>query len=187
MENLKSYDSAIHQLYLLEERVRFTGASLPEEDTNAVFHCVRCHTQDQHFLLDMYKVEEVYANKKCTPIPGSKFWIEGVINFRGNLLVVYNLGNYFKGEVVNSDSGALNNHIAVMRFENQLVAIQVDSVKGMERIRRNEFKVVNKETFADGEIEKFCSTKVNLHDEDWCLLDSDFLFTTLLNEHPETE
>jgi len=138
------FKSPLQQLLLLEERVRRTGASLPEDASQLErFHGIKCLINDVSCVVDIGRVAEVIKVRYVTPIPGAVSWIEGVMNFRGALVPVYNLKQFLgQGENSAGKFGFSEGPLLVCRMEKQLLALRVSKVHGMQKFDFDEFSAV---------------------------------------------
>jgi twitching motility protein PilI len=53
---------------------------------------------DRRLMSGIHEVNEILMMPAMTPVPGTKPWLLGVANIRGNLVAVVDLRNYLEGE-----------------------------------------------------------------------------------------
>lgn len=136
MKKAGGFHTPLQQLLLLEERIRLAGAKLPEDvDQQKRFHGIKCDIGAVACLVDIRLVSEVIEDKHVTPIPCCVDWIEGVMNYRGALVAVYNLNGFLHQETEDT-SGPL----IILRYDNELSAIRVNQVLGMQKYLLDDFR-----------------------------------------------
>lgn len=135
------YNTPLQQLLLLEERVRRAGVTLPEDaDQPARFHGIKCLIDGVQCLLDIRDVAEVIEQRHVTPIPGSLSWIEGIMNYRGLLVPVYNLRSCFDPDARPAVGDARQQGALVVCHHGQeKLAVRVDRVAGMQKYLLDDF------------------------------------------------
>lgn len=135
-----SFNTPLQQLLLLEERVRRTGAMLPEDaDNKDRFHGIKCVINGERCLVDIRMVSEVLEDKVVTGIPGAVSWIEGVMNFRGVFVPVYNVAS-FCGDARGAAAAASDGPLIVCRYGQDYAAVRVSHVFGMQKYPLNVFE-----------------------------------------------
>jgi twitching motility protein PilI len=81
------------------------------------------------------RVEEVIAFPQYTPLPGSKHWLLGVANVRGNLAPVVDLGWYlFKTRTPVTS----RTRLLLTRFQGRLAGLIVDEVFGQRHFHTDD-------------------------------------------------
>ncbi len=145
LNHSNGFKSPLQQLLLLEERVRRTGASLPEDASQMErFHGIKCLIDEATCVVDITTVAEVIKVRHVTPIPGAVGWIEGVMNFRGALVPVYNLKRFLDQRAVPVSQFAFaQGPLLVCRVGKQLLALRVGKVFGMQKFDFDEFTPVS--------------------------------------------
>jgi len=136
MKKAGGFHTPLQQLLLLEERIRLAGARLPEDmDQDKRFHGIKCDVGGNNCLVDIRLVSEVIEDKHITPIPCCVDWIEGVMNYRGALVAVYNINRF-----LHQDSDDSAGPLIILRYDNELSAIRVDQVVGMQKYLLEDFR-----------------------------------------------
>ena len=86
--------------------------------------------------IDVMQVKEVLRHTEITPVPGSEFYILGIINLRGNVATVIDLRRFFNMPTVTPDD---DTRIIMVEFnENEVIGLVVDSVDEVINIPHNE-------------------------------------------------
>jgi twitching motility protein PilI len=83
---------------------------------------------DMLLIAPLGHVSEVLPCPTFTPVPGTKSWVKGVANVRGNLLTIIDLPEYFGKEPVYIDDKA---RLMVMNVEELSTALIVNEVLGL--------------------------------------------------------
>lgn len=143
-KSIGGFHTPLQQLLLLEERIRLAGATLPEDvGQHKRFHGIKSVICGCDCLIDIRLVSEVIEDKHVTPIPGSIEWIEGVMNYRGTLVAVYNIYRFLQQadeSAYQEDVDDANGPLIILRYANELCAIRVDEVMGMQKYLLDDFK-----------------------------------------------
>jgi len=85
---------------------------------------------DQSMAFDVDSVEMVIERTEIRPVPKAKFFVEGVINLRGRVIPVVNLGKVLG---INVEDGELKS-IIVVKTKDVEVGFLVNRVWGVMRI-----------------------------------------------------
>ncbi|MDW7731606.1 MAG: chemotaxis protein CheW [Methanolobus sp.] len=88
----------------------------------------------EEFGVEIVKVQEIIRMPEITHIPQSPDFVEGVINLRGKIIVVVNLGKRFNLNLKDVDE---NSRIIVVEIGNHVVGMIVDSVNEVLRIPKS--------------------------------------------------
>ena len=91
---------------------------------------------DEVYGLDIHKVVEIQRVRNITPIPGSPFFIRGVINLRGKVIPVVDLR--LKLGIGEKDYDKNTCIIIINTEENSLIGLVVDTVLEVANLRANE-------------------------------------------------
>jgi len=81
--------------------------------------------------LDIATVHEIIRMQPITKVPKAPFYVEGVINLRGRVIPVIDIGKKFGFE---KTEGIKNNRIVVIKIKDTTLGIIVDSVTEVIRI-----------------------------------------------------
>lgn len=82
-----------------------------------------------YYGFDVDLIEQMISSRRVTEVPGCGMHIYGVVNWRGQLITVVELGNFFK---VTSQKPKQEREILIIRRRSTLVGVVVDSVVGTE-------------------------------------------------------
>lgn len=179
MNPLQSTKGGLHtplqQLMLLEERVRQAGASLPDAGQDKAFHGIKCVITGRNCIINLREVAEVIDNRPVAAVPGTAPWVEGVFNYRGTLVPVYRLGEFFP-DVPRQEAllASGSSHIVVLRKDRkgrEFNAIRVDRLHGMQKFREAESQQYHSAAGAVDGLERVVLSQVRSDGGDWLLLD----------------
>ena len=73
------------------------------------------------------RIEEIISPPPYTPIPGTRDWLLGIANVRGNLAAISDLGWYLFGEPTPTTA---RTRLVLTRFQSRLAGLLVDEVMG---------------------------------------------------------
>jgi len=134
----KNSEQIIQLLMQIETDSRNHAAPLPmDEDIKAVWSGIGFRIAENHFIAPMEYVREIMKFPLVSQVPGSKDWVKGIANVRGNLLPVFDL------------QGFLSNLATPVKREARILAIAkdklsagllVDEVYGMKYFDREHFE-----------------------------------------------
>lgn len=131
--------SAQDPLSLLRKMERATlesAPALPEETEGpSLWTGVGFRLGDLHLVTPIAHVVEVIPYPLITPVPGTKSWIKGIANVRGNLLTIIDLAEFFGKEPVFEDDRA---RLLVMNVDGLKAAVLVDEVLGLRHFDETE-------------------------------------------------
>lgn len=85
----------------------------------------------EEFGVDIMAVQEIIKMPAITSIPQAPEYVSGVINLRGRIIVVINLGKKFN--ILSSENND-DYKVIVVELENQIIGMMVDSVSEVLRI-----------------------------------------------------
>ena len=119
------------QLLALEKRGRQHVVDLTtHEDRREYWRAVSFRVADTQILFDEQAVSELLTVPVVTTIPGTKNWVAGVANVRGQLLPIVNFGDFLFGEPVKSNKLA---RVLVITHGEVKSGLIVDQVYNMRR------------------------------------------------------
>jgi len=92
---------------------------------------------DQIFGIEISKIREVLSYRKITPLPHVKGFVKGVINLRGIILPVFDLGEKFN--FARNDYSPYH-VIIVMELAGRVMGVIVDEISDVVEIAPEEFQ-----------------------------------------------
>ena len=85
----------IQLLRQMEEYSQKKSAPLPlEEDLKSLWSGIGFRIAEHHFVVPMEFVTEIMKYPIVSQVPGSKEWVRGIANVRGNLLPIFDLQGF---------------------------------------------------------------------------------------------
>jgi purine-binding chemotaxis protein CheW len=96
-----------------------------EEQIHEELQLVAFCLQGEEFAINIQQVREVLKLTQITPLPQSLYFIEGVINLRGEVIPVVDLRKRF--QISDSEKND-NTRIIIVEIDESLVGLIVDSV-----------------------------------------------------------
>jgi len=112
--------------------------ALPEEEKFAqLWSGVGFRIGDMHLVAPLDQITEVLHCPELTPVPGTRKWLKGVANVRGNLVTIVDLPEFFGKKSVQIDQEA---RLLVMNVEGLHTALLVDEVFGLRHFDEEEEK-----------------------------------------------
>lgn len=128
----------IQLLQDMETYSRNNAAPLPMEDSvKSLWSGIGFRVASHKFVVPMEFVREIMKYPTTSQVPGSKEWVRGIANIRGNLLPVFDL------------QGFLGKKITPIRRETRILSIAkdklsagliVDEIYGMKYFAQSDYK-----------------------------------------------
>ena len=113
----------------MNENLSETKNEVLADDT--VFQVVGFKLEDEEFVIDILKVQEIIKMIDITPLPNAPHYVNGVINLRGKVIPVISLRKRFGFE--DRENNNLT-RIMVVEIDKKLVGFIVDKVTEVLRI-----------------------------------------------------
>lgn len=112
--------------------------AMPEEEKLAeLWSGVGFRVGEMHLVASLDQVTEVLPCPRYTPVPGTRNWLKGVANVRGNLVTIVDLSEFYGKKAVQIDQGS---RLLVMNVEGLHTALLVDEVFGLRHFDEEEEK-----------------------------------------------
>lgn len=89
----------------------------------------------EEFGIDIMKVKEIIPYQESVNVPNSPNFIEGIINYRGNVIPIINLKKRFKLEL---SKPTKDTRIIVINLEDKEIGFVVDEASQTLRLDRNQ-------------------------------------------------
>lgn len=98
---------------------------MAEKDINTEVQMVAFKLEKEEFAVDIQQVREVLKMTQVTPLPQSAYYIEGVINLRGEVIPVVDLRKRFE---LTEEARNEQTRIIIVEIKGNDVGLIVDSV-----------------------------------------------------------
>lgn len=108
-----------------------TEAGAPADSTEveaALERMILLRVGEHRFAVPIERVREIIPGRPCTPLPGSDPCVRGLINLRGRIVTVIDLGTRLNLEAAAADP---EHGIAVMEHAGRVVGLAVGGVDGI--------------------------------------------------------
>lgn len=92
--------------------------------------------RDKYYAIGTDKVEEITKTTNSTNVPNAPQWVEGLINLRGNVISLIDLGFLLKVE-----EPLCYNNIIICHYDEEKVGLLVEEIIGVREI---ESSIINK-------------------------------------------
>ncbi len=97
--------------------------------------------KDLYYAISTEKVEEISKCIKTTFVPNGPSWVEGLINLRGNVVSLINLGKF-----LNYDYEIYCEEIIIVENEEEKIGIMVTNIEEVVEINEKDIQKINKKT-----------------------------------------
>jgi twitching motility protein PilI len=145
MAKSKEKNVALELLRELERRATSNAAGLPQqEEVKNEWIGIGFRIGDFSFVAPLGEVAELLRYPELSRVPGTKQWVRGIANVRGNLLPVMDLKGYLLQEASTLTG---NSRVLVVNHEGVYSGLLVDEVLGLKHFldeeRRKSIPEVN--------------------------------------------
>jgi twitching motility protein PilI len=131
-------------LELLQKMQRDSMARMPtlpqEEEPVEYWSGVGFRVGEMNLVAPLDHVSEVLHVENYTVIPGTRSWLKGVANVRGNLITIVDLPEFFGRKPVFIDQ---HSRVLVMNVEGLNTALLVDDVFGLRHFEESDRQKVS--------------------------------------------
>lgn len=130
-------------LALFEERARKLAIPIEQQDDQSTSRKVLVfRLGEERFAIDSQFVIEVHTATHITPIPGSAAWWLGLVNLRGRLYSVLDLGRWLthKGLHTTSDIAGSPGELVLVRAAHQTLALYTNEVQAVRQLTDAELR-----------------------------------------------
>lgn len=109
----------------------------PAQEADALVQLCAFFVGNEEYVLDIMRVEEILPLQRVTPIPHAPSFVEGVLHLRGIILPVVDLRRRLLGQATPETP---KSRLLVCRLGTRRVAVRVDRVAEVLRVRRGDIK-----------------------------------------------
>ncbi|MBF0502104.1 MAG: purine-binding chemotaxis protein CheW [Candidatus Riflebacteria bacterium] len=92
---------------------------------------------DENYAIELRFIREVYPLRELTPVPGIPSFVIGVANFRGQIISVIDLKDFFR---LPRKTVGERDKLLVIHDEQMEFGIQADSILGVRRFAESDFQ-----------------------------------------------
>lgn len=125
---------------------------------------------DYHLTCRIDQIEEIIAFPPFYPVPGTKEWLLGLSNVRGNLAPVSDLGWYLFGS---RTPVTARTRLILTKFQGRLAGLVVDEVFGQRHFHTDDLEA--DDSWADTELKGLVGHNFPTSEHDWGVLRIDEL------------
>jgi|LGOV01.1.fsa_nt_gb purine-binding chemotaxis protein CheW len=144
----------------------------PDENTERAYTRYGYQISYMNFLVPEGTVCEVIQNPKIFSLPNAPSWIEGLLNIRGNIIPVMNVGKYLK----NGNKEKFTNILVLDKSDNEnAIAVMISDLPVSLEISDSKTSTTN---YSDDLLE-FISAGFKQNGIDWIEFDPQKLFKRL--------
>jgi purine-binding chemotaxis protein CheW len=97
------------------------------------------NSNKEKYAFDIKYINEVFRNKKVTPLPCTPSFIIGIINFRGKILSVIDIRNFLGFTNDTKESNEIR-QVIIVKVNDLEVGIAVDNILGYYNIEPEEIQ-----------------------------------------------
>ena len=152
------------------------------EKTQITYLTFKLH--EEHFAVDVFSVEEVLHEYKIMAVPEAPEYIEGMVNFRGNIVPIINFRKKFQFPENETDKNKIIVLSIEIRGSNVTFGAIVDKVKNVFKAEPNELK--EKPEFGSKYNPEYVTGMIYKNDDFYMILDLERVFSdteiNILNE-----
>jgi purine-binding chemotaxis protein CheW len=97
--------------------------------------------KEKYYAIPTEDVEEIVKEMPFTHVPKAPFWVEGLINIRGNAITLINLYKLLSN--TNETEELCYNSIIILKNDDKKVAFAVDSVESVSEIDSQDIQMTD--------------------------------------------
>lgn len=138
-------------------------AGLPEQlDATGLWRGIAYRLGDAFLVSELGEVSEILMFPSITPVPGTKAWMLGIANVRGNLVTVVHLRGFLEGEPFRVNE---RTRVLVVRQASGNVGMVVDEVLGQRSFVDEQLRGV--EAYGDSPVSRFIANEYRVGQTSW--------------------
>ncbi|HKY69632.1 MAG TPA: chemotaxis protein CheW [Gammaproteobacteria bacterium] len=138
IENMEPFDLLLQ----LQQTARLRVGLPTPKVTKGYWTGIGVRMGKEHLLVPIEEILEILPLRDLRSIPFSKTWLQGIINYRGNILPITDLFCFFEGEKTARDK---NNRVLVIGSGGELFGLLVSKVFGMFRLPIKEKRALDQD------------------------------------------
>lgn len=149
-----------------ERRCLAHSVATPEQvDAPSLWRGIGFRVGTRSFVASIDEINELLAPPSLTPVPGTRPWLMGVANVRGNLVPVVDFGRFlFNVRTPSSE----RTRLLLVRQQNGTVGLLVDEVFGQRLVDEEQRRQAGAEE--DPRLTRFVSENVTVGDREYGML-----------------
>lgn len=110
-------------------------------DTDAQFQLVTFHLGEELYGVNILDVKEIVRLQTVRNIPNAPYYVEGIINLRGEIIPIIDLHKRFKIQtILNQEDIDLEGGFIILNIENNRMGIMIDKVERVVTVHAEEVK-----------------------------------------------
>lgn len=114
----------------MERRSKRTAAALPQQiEVKSTWDGIGFRVGEYQLVVPMEQIGETLSYPILTRVPGSKRWVKGVANIRGNLLPIIDMKDFISGDPIHIQR---HTRVMVVHYHGISVGLLVDESFGMQ-------------------------------------------------------
>ncbi len=161
--NAKAKKDPIALLQEIEQRCLAHAIGLPQqEEIKSTSLAIGFRIGELKMVTPVDEVTELLTYPSLSRIPGTKTWVRGIANVRGNLLPVMDLQDYLTKQ---STELTIKSRVLVVNHDGVFSGLLVDEVLGLRHFQDEERK--NKLPEVDNFIKSYLSGSYQQDTEEW--------------------
>jgi purine-binding chemotaxis protein CheW len=119
---------------ILRARAEVLARAHDEFEPEGFFEAVEFRLADETYAFASCYIREVYPIRDYTPLPGTPAFVLGLINVRGQIVSVIDIGKFF--DLPQKGIGDLNK-VIILRDDRMEFGVLADSITGVRNIQTN--------------------------------------------------
>lgn len=138
-------------------------AGLPDQlDAPGLWRGIAYRLGEVFLATDISEINELLMFPQITPVPGTKAWMLGIANVRGNLVTIVHLRGFLEGEPFRLTE---RTRVIVVRLTSGSIGLIVDEVIGQRSFVDENLRAI--ELYADSPVSRFLECEYRLGQSTW--------------------
>ena len=150
-------------LHAIEQRSLLNSKGLPQqEDIKGTSLVIGFSVAGKKMVTPVDEVTELLTYPSMSRVPGTKSWVRGIANVRGNLLPIMDLKDYLMREPTELN---INSRVLVVSHNGIFAGLLVDEVLGLKHFQDEEYS--HKLPDVDNFLKSYMTGVYNQNSEEW--------------------
>lgn len=109
-------------------------------DLNSQFQLVTFQLGEELYGVNIMDVKEIVRLQEVRAIPNAPYYVEGIINLRGDIIPIIDLHKRFRIQEIQKDENDFESGFIILNIENNEIGIIIDKISRVVSVRREDVK-----------------------------------------------
>lgn len=109
-------------------------------DLDSQFQLVTFQLGEELYGVNIMDVKEIVRLQEVRAIPNAPYYVEGIINLRGDIIPIIDLHKRFRIQEIQKDENDFESGFIILNIENNEIGIIIDKISRVVSVRREDVK-----------------------------------------------